>query len=227
MSTTLTWYGHAAFLLEVGGAKLLIDPFLTGNPLASATSDEVEADYILVSHGHADHVGDAVDIARRTGATVIGNAEITSWFRNQDIQTHSQHIGGGYNHPFGYLKLTPATHGSMLPDGSDGGNPVGFLLTTSDGEKVYFACDTGLFGDMQLIGEEGVDLAILPIGDNYTMGPDDALRAVKLLKPRHVIPMHYNTFDLIVQDPDAWAERVKAETSSTPHVLQPGESFGL
>jgi L-ascorbate metabolism protein UlaG (beta-lactamase superfamily) len=115
----------------------------------------------------------------------------------------------------------------MLPDGSDGGNPVGFLLTTSEGEKVYFACDTGLFGDMQLIGEEGVDLAILPIGDNYTMGPDDALRAVKLLKPRHVIPMHYNTFDLIVQDPDAWAERVKAETSTTPHVLQPGESFGL
>jgi L-ascorbate metabolism protein UlaG (beta-lactamase superfamily) len=113
----------------------------------------------------------------------------------------------------------------MLPDGGDGGNPAGFLLTTPAGEKLYFACDTGLFGDMRLIGEEDLHLAALPIGDNYTMGPEDALRAIKLLEPEHVIPVHYNTFDLIAQDPDAWAERVKAETAATPHVLQPGDSF--
>jgi L-ascorbate metabolism protein UlaG (beta-lactamase superfamily) len=227
MSITITWYSHAAFGLEIGSVKLLVDPFLTGNPLAPVKPDEVEADFILVSHGHGDHLGDAVDIAHRTSATVISNAEIASWFQNQNIETHAQHIGGGFRHPFGYLKLTQAMHGSKLPDGSDGGNPVGFLLTTPDKKKIYFACDTGLFGDMRLIGEEGIDLAVLPIGDNYTMGPDDALRAVKLLNPKHVIPMHYNTFDVIAQDPDAWAKRVIAETSTTPHVLQPGESFSL
>ena len=227
MSTKLIWYGHATLGLEVDDFKLLIDPFFTGNPAATVKAEEPEADYILVSHGHGDHLGDAVAIAKRTGATVISNAEISSWIRNQDVQTHAQHIGGGYNHPFGYLKLTLALHGSALPDGSDGGNPIGFLLTTPNGEKIYMACDTGLFGDMRLIGEEGIALAVLPIGDNYTMGPDDALRAVKLLEPTHVIPIHYNTWDLIAQDPNAWAEQVKAETQAAPHVLKPGESFTL
>ncbi|NIM95529.1 MAG: metal-dependent hydrolase [Anaerolineales bacterium] len=227
MPLTLTWYGHATFGLEVAGKKLLVDPFFSDNPASPVNADDVDADYILVSHGHGDHVGDAKSIARRTGATVISNAEIAGWFRNQDIEAHAQHIGGGYNHPFGYLKLTLALHGSALPDGANGGNPVGFLLTTPDSEKIYFACDTGLFGDMRLIGEKGVDLATLPIGDNFTMGPDDALRAVKLIQPKHVIPMHYGTWELIDQDPNAWAERVKAETSSAPHVLQPGESFSL
>jgi L-ascorbate metabolism protein UlaG (beta-lactamase superfamily) len=114
-----------------------------------------------------------------------------------------------------------------MPDGSYGGNPAGFLLTMKDGTKVYLACDTGLFGDMRLIGEEGIALAALPIGDNFTMGPDDALRAVKLIEPQHVIPVHYNTWDLIKQDASAWAERVGAETSAIPHVLQPGEHFSL
>ncbi|TET85716.1 MAG: metal-dependent hydrolase [Anaerolineales bacterium] len=227
MSTTLTWYGHAAFRIDVGEMKLLVDPFLKNNPVSAVKPDQVEADFILISHGHGDHVGDAVEIAERTGATVISNAEIASWFQEQGIPTHAQHIGGGFHHPFGYLKLTLALHGSKLPDGSDGGNPTGFLLTTPEGEKIYFAGDTGLFGDMRLIGEEGIDLAVLPIGDNYTMGPDDALRAVKLLKPKHVIPIHYNTWELIAQDPIAWAERVKAETTTIPHVLQPGDSFSL
>jgi len=168
-----------------------------------------------------------MSIAKRTGAMVISNFEIASWIQEKGLEAHPQHLGGGYNHPFGYLKLTLALHGSILPDGSYGGNPSGFLLTTNDGEKVYLACDTGLFGDMRLIGEEGVDLAVLPIGDNFTMGPDDALRAVKLIQPKHVIPVHYNTWELIEQDPHAWAERVEAETNAKAHVIDPGESFTL
>jgi L-ascorbate metabolism protein UlaG (beta-lactamase superfamily) len=131
--------------------------------------------------------------------------------------------GGGHRFPFGRVKLTLAFHGSMLPDGSNGGNPCGFHLFFNDGATVYDAADTGLFGDMRLIGEEGVGLATLPIGDNYTMGPDDALRAVKLIQPRKVVPIHFGTFPLIEQDARAWAERVRAETSATPVVLAPGE----
>jgi L-ascorbate metabolism protein UlaG (beta-lactamase superfamily) len=227
MSIKLTWYGHATLGLDIDGIKILVDPFFTGNPAASATADSVDADFILVSHGHGDHLGDAIDIAKRTGATVISNAEISGWLAKQGINTHAQHLGGGYYHPFGYLKLTLALHGSGLPDGSYGGNPAGFLITTKGGQKIYLAQDTGLFSDMQLIGEEGIDLAVIPIGDNFTMGPDDALRAVKLLKPKHVIPMHYNTWDVIRQDPKAWAARVRAETSTQVHVLKPGESFEL
>jgi L-ascorbate metabolism protein UlaG (beta-lactamase superfamily) len=227
MSVKLTWHGHATIGLETGDYKLSVDPFFTGNPTATITEGEVEADFILVSHGHGDHLGDVVSIAKRTGATVICNHEISTWMGTQGLTAHAQHLGGGYKHPFGYLKLTLALHGSGLPDGSDGGNPAGFLLTTNEGEKVYLACDTGLFGDMGLIGEEGIDLAVLPIGDNFTMGPDDALRAVKLIKPKHVIPIHYNTWPLIEQDPHAWAARVEAETETQVQVLQPGETFGL
>jgi L-ascorbate metabolism protein UlaG (beta-lactamase superfamily) len=227
MSDKLTWYGHATLGLETGGYSILIDPFFTDNPAASTTQDKVNADFILISHGHGDHVGDTVAIAQRTNALVITNHEIAGWLEAQGIKAHGQHIGGGYNHPFGYLKLTLAIHGSCLPDGSSGGNPAGFLLTTLGGKKIYFACDTGLFGDMQLIGDEGIDLAILPIGDNYTMGPDDALRAVKLIQPKFAIPVHYNTFDLIAQDPDAWRQRVEAQTDTRVQVLRPGESFTL
>ncbi len=227
MSAKLTWYGHAAFRLEVAGKDVLIDPYLSGNPLAPVQADELTPNYILISHGHGDHVGDAVAIAKRAQALVISNFEIASWFEAQGVEAHGQHIGGGHTFPFGYLKLTQAVHGSALPDGSYGGNPAGFLLTTPEGKRIYFACDTGLFGDMRLIGEEGIDLALLPIGDNYTMGPQDALRAVKLIQPKHVIPVHYNTFDLIAQDADKWAERVRAETSAEPHVIKPGESFDV
>ncbi len=179
MTNTLTWLGHAALQLQIGETFILVDPYLSGNPQAAKTAAEVQADYILVTHGHGDHVGDTVAIAKRTGATAISNAEISTWLAKQGIKTHGQHLGGGFKYPFGYLKMTFALHGSALPDGSYGGNPGGFLLTTPDGKKVYMAGDTGLFGDMQLIGAEGLDLAVLPIGDNYTMGPEDALKAVK------------------------------------------------
>ncbi len=227
MSTKITWYGHATIGLETSGYKLLVDPYFTGNPAASITAAQAQADYILVSHGHNDHIADAVGIARRTKATIISNNEIHVWLSKQGVQTHGQHIGGGHQYPFGYLKLTQALHGSALPDGSNGGNPAGFLLTTNDRQKIYMACDTGLFGDMGLIGDEGIHLALLPIGDNYTMGPEDALRAVKLIHPKHVIPIHYNTWELIAQDPEAWARRVRQETQAQPHVLKPGESFNL
>ncbi|MAT42469.1 MAG: metal-dependent hydrolase [Anaerolineaceae bacterium] len=228
MKTKLTWYGHATLGLETAGYKLLIDPFFSGNPAAAVNADQVEADYILITHGHGDHVGDTIKIAERTGAMAISNFEIAAWLDGQGVKkTHGQHLGGGFNHPFGYLKLTLALHGSALPDGSYGGNPAGFLLTTKDDLKIYIAGDTGLFGDMQLIGDEGIDLAVLPIGDNFTMGPDDALRAVKLIRPKHVIPIHFNTWDLISQDPKAWANRVEKETQTKVHVIKPGESFTL
>ncbi len=228
MNTKITWYGHATLGLETSGYQILIDPFFSGNPAAAVSADQVEADYILITHGHGDHVGDTIQIAQRTAAMVISNFEIAEWLDGQGVEkTHGQHLGGGFQHPFGYLKLTLALHGSALPDGSYGGNPAGLLLTTNDDRKIYFAGDTGLFGDMQLIGDEGIDLAVLPIGDNFTMGPDDALRAVKLIRPKHVIPIHFNTWDLISQDANAWAKRVAQETDAAVHVINPGERFTL
>jgi L-ascorbate metabolism protein UlaG (beta-lactamase superfamily) len=227
MTVKLTWYGHAAFALRTGNSQVLVDPFLTGNPFAPLSADEVEADYILITHGHGDHMGDTVAIAKRTGALTISNFEICNWLQSQGVShLHPQHIGGGFQHPFGYLKLTIAHHGSALPDGSYGGNPCGLLITT-EGRKLYLAGDTGLFYSMRLIGEEGIDLAALPIGDNFTMGPEDALRAVKLIEPRVVIPIHYNTFDVIAQNPTTWAERVRADTDTEPVVLDPGDSYQL
>jgi L-ascorbate metabolism protein UlaG (beta-lactamase superfamily) len=226
MSFKITWYGHAALGFETGGYRVVVDPFFSGNPAASTSADKVAADFILISHGHGDHVGDMIPLAKRTGAMVISNFEIAAWAETKGVQkTHGQHIGGGHKHPFGYLKLTHAEHGSALPDGANGGNPAGFLLTTNDGKKIYMAGDTGLFGDMALLGDEGIDLAVIPIGDNYTMGPADALRAVRLLRPKHVIPIHFNTFDLIAQDGTAWASKVEAETGAKVHVLKPGQSF--
>lgn len=228
MSTRVRWLGHACLLVESDGRKILIDPFLTGNPAAACKADDVSADFILISHGHGDHVGDAVALARRTGATVVANYEISEWLKGQGVEkVHGQQHGGAHAFPFGTVKLTLAFHGSVLPDGTYGGNPCGFLLYLKDGKRIYDAADTGLFGDMRLIGEEGLDLAILPIGDNYTMGPDDALRAVKLLEPKKVLPIHYNTWDLIAQDAHAWADRVRQQTKTQPLVLKPGEATEL
>ena len=228
MTTRIRWLGHAAMELETAGYHILVDPFFTGNPKAVISADQAKTDFILISHGHGDHVGDSVAIAKRTGATVISNYEISVWLEQQGIsKVHGQQHGGGFNHPFGRVKLTLAFHGSALPDGSNGGNPCGFLIYLNDGKKIYHAADTGLFGDMRLIGEEGIDLAVLPIGDNYTMGPNDAVRAVKRIQPKKVLPIHYNTWPLIAQDAKAWAAKVRAETSAEAIVLQPGEEMTI
>ena len=223
----ITYFGHAAFLMETGDVKILIDPFLKGNPLSPVAPGDVGADYILVTHGHGDHVGDTVEIAKRTGALAISNAEICDWLDEKGVRKHALHIGGGHTFPFGYVKMTQALHGSSLPDGSYGGNPGGFLLVMNDESHYYFAGDTGLFSDMRLIGEGGLDAAVIPIGDNYTMGPKDALKAVQFLHPKVVIPMHYDTFDVIQQDVGAWKASVEAETDTDVLVMQPGESVSI
>jgi L-ascorbate metabolism protein UlaG (beta-lactamase superfamily) len=224
MATRVRWLGHSCLWIESGEHRLLIDPFLTGNPKAPVKPDELKPTFILVSHGHSDHLGDAIAMAKRTGAMVIANFEISQWLHHQGVKNaHGMQHGGAFKFPFGRCKMTLAFHGSALPDGSYGGNPCGFLLTSADGKTIYDAADTGLFGDMKLIGEEGVDLACLPIGDNYTMGPDDAVRAVKLLSPKKVLPIHYNTFPMIDQDANTWAAKVKKETAAVPVVLNPGD----
>jgi L-ascorbate metabolism protein UlaG (beta-lactamase superfamily) len=225
----LTWLGHASWQLKTDKHTLLIDPFLDDSPTAPVKAKDVAADFILVSHGHFDHVADAAKIANRTGATVVSNYEITTWLEKHHSvkNTLGGNLGGGADLPFGRVKLTLAFHSSSLPDGSNGGNPCGFLLKLAGGPKIYFACDTGLFGDMELIGAGGLDVAVLPIGDLFTMGPDDALEAVKMLQPRKVVPSHYNTWPPIAQDPQKWAERVRAETNSEPLVVQPGQTISI
>jgi len=222
----LTYYGHSCFEIRTGPTRVIIDPFLTGNPKASADAKDIKADFVLVTHAHGDHLGDAVEIAKANKATVISNYEIANYCGGKGAKTHPMHIGGAAPFPFGRVKLTIAHHGSSFPDWSYGGNPCGFIVTAED-KKIYHSGDTGLFYDMKLIGEEGIDIALLPIGDNFTMGSDDALRAVKLIKPKVVIPMHYNTMEVIMQDPHDFRARVENETESKCVVLSPGESFQM
>jgi len=225
----ITWLGHACWSVKTGPHTLLIDPFLSDSPSAPRKADDVAADYLLVSHGHFDHVGDVATIASRTGGTLISNFEICQWFAKQHGLKHTlgMNLGGEATLPFGRVKLTLALHSSTLPDGSGGGNPCGFLLRLAEGKTIYFACDTGLFGDMSLIGKAKLDLAVVPIGDVFTMGPDDALEAVKLLQPKRVVPSHFNTWPPIAQDAQAWADRVRRETSAEAIVLKPGESVTI
>jgi L-ascorbate metabolism protein UlaG (beta-lactamase superfamily) len=222
MATTLRWLGHNCWSIDTAGHTILIDPFLNDSPTAPIKADAVKADFVLVSHGHFDHMADAAAIANRTGATVVANYEICDWLGKQGVKsTQPMNVGGAIKLPFGGVKLTVALHSSMLPDGSDGGTAGGFLLTLADG-KFYFACDTALFSDMKLIGAAGLEVAVLPIGDRFTMGPDDSIEAIKLLSPKRVLPAHYNTWPPIAQDAAVWAARVRAETRAEPIVLEPG-----
>ncbi len=224
---TLTYYGHSTWALDTKGTMVLIDPFLTGNTRTQVAAASLSPSFIIVTHAHGDHYGDTVDLAKRTGALVIANFEIANYAQKQGVaNAHAMHIGGGHEFPFGRVKLTPALHGSSFPDGTYGGMPAGILLEV-EGKRVYDAGDTALFSDMRLIGEGGLDVALLPIGDNFTMGPDDAAKAAKLLGARTVIPQHYNTWPLIAQDPQQFKRLVESSTDSRVAILEPGDRFEI
>ncbi|QEG25081.1 metal-dependent hydrolase [Mariniblastus fucicola] len=228
MAVELTWYGHATWMISTGEHKILLDPFFDDSPTAPIKAAEAEADFILVSHGHFDHIADAASIANRTGAPVYAVYEIANWLSaNHGVENaNGMNIGGAVDLPFGKVKMVPAIHSSGLPDGSYGGVAAGFLLKVGD-TKLYFACDTALFSDMQLIGAVGLDAAVLPIGDLFTMGPEDSVTAVDLLKPKAVLPSHYNTWPPIEQDAEAWSKLVQSRTKAKPIVLAVGESYSV
>ena len=222
---TLTYLGHSAFLVDGANGRIVIDPFLTGNPTAAAAPEEIEVDHVLLTHGHGDHIGDSVAIATANDATIVAPFELANYCSQQGAKVHPMHIGGAFQFPFGRVKLTIAHHGSAAPDGTYTGNPCGFLVTM-DGRTLYHPGDTGLFLDMKLIGEmNAIDVALLPIGDNFTMGIEDAVKATEFLQPGVVIPMHYKTFDVIDVEPQEFVERVTA-AGFTAKLLGPGDSYG-
>lgn len=215
----LRFLGHACFELSNDKTTIVFDPFLTDNPFQIAKPADLRSDYIMVSHGHFDHLGDAFSLAAHTGATIISTAEIAHLASEQGCKTHAMHLGGKHVFDFGYVRLTLAFHGAGVP----GGHACGFIVNFY-GTTVYFAGDTALFGDMALLGRlENIDWALLPIGDNFTMGPDDAVEAAAMLKPKHIIPMHYNTWQLISQDPHVFKAKTEQRLSTAVHILKPGE----
>ena len=227
MAVSVRWIGHSACGLDIDGHRVLIDPFVSGNPVAKVAARDLDAEVILLTHAHGDHVGDSVEIAKRTGALVVCNFEMGDWYMAHGVQNVFQgNPGGTFRNDWMSAKWTIAFHSSSFPDGTYGGQPNGFVIR-GGGATIYHAGDTCLFGDMGLIGDEGLDLAFLPIGDCFTMGIDDSIRAIKLLRPKMVSPMHYNTFPPIEQDVDAWAERVSNETDAEPIVLQSDGEINL
>ena len=221
----ITYYGHACFGARIKGKYLLFDPFITPNELARAIDvNSVPADYVLISHGHMDHLADAADIARRTGATLVSNFEIATWFNKQGVEkTHGMNHGGGFGFDFGRVKYVNAIHSSSLPDGTYGGNPGGFVVESSEG-NFYYSGDTALTSDMKLIGESTkLNFVVLPIGDNFTMGIQDATRAADFLRCDHVFGVHYNTFPPIRIDTQSAIGQFKA-AGKRLQLLSPGES---
>jgi L-ascorbate metabolism protein UlaG (beta-lactamase superfamily) len=224
----ITCYGHACFAAQTANRTLLFDPFISGNSLAKHIDlNRVQADYILISHGHEDHIADAVSIAKRTGATVIANFEITLWLGRQGYsKTHALNHGGGYGFEFGRVKLVNAIHSSSLPDGAYGGNPGGFVVESKEG-NFYYSGDTALTSDMKLIGETtDLNFAALCIGDNFTMGVQDAIRAADFLRCSRILGLHYNTFPPIQIDEAAAVGQFKAAKKEL-FLLAPGESREL
>ena len=226
--TKLTWLSHGGWMIEHDNHRVLIDPFLTDNPAALISADQLkDVDHILISHGHFDHVADAALIANKNKATIVAIYEIAEWFANtQGVQsTVGMNIGGQLELPWGSVKMTPAVHSSQLPDGSYGGEPAGFVITI-DRKRIYFACDTALFSDMKLYADD-VDMAVFPIGDLFTMGIEDSIQATKLINAKKVLPAHYGTWPPIAQDANHWADRIRNETAADPVVLEVGESISF
>lgn len=230
MTLKITWYGQSAFGLESHGKSVLIDPFLSGNPLHQTDAESVNADTIILTHAHNDHVGDTVAIAKRTGAKVIATAELAGFIGSKGVENVAAgNHGGIIAFDGGTTKFTIAWHTSSYNDGDAvvaPGVPAGHIVRFG-GKTIYFAGDTALFLDMQLIAEEELDIAVLPIGDNFTMGPKDAVKAVKMLRAGTVIPCHYNTFPVIEQDPQAFRDDVESQTASIVLILEPGGSAEL
>jgi len=222
----LRYLGHSGLAITVEGGELVVDPFITGNPRAGAGLEELAPDLIVITHAHGDHWGDTPALAQRTGATVVGTAEVAGYAGKLGLANHAMNIGG--SHEFGAFRVTytPAWHSSSFPDGTYGGMPTG-VIVEAGGKRVYHAGDTALFSDMALVARGGLDVAFLPIGDNFTMGPADALEAVRLLKPGVVVPIHYDTFPVIAQDAAAFKAAVEGATGSSCVVLAPGEGMTL
>lgn len=224
----VTYHGHSVVKIETGGKTILIDPFITGNGLTDLTVEEIKPDVIILTHGHNDHVGDTVQLAKENDSLVIANDELSTYLSWQGLRVHGMHIGGAYQFEFGKVKLTPAFHGTGLQTGENQivycGMPAGILFM-AEGKTIYHAGDTALFSDMKLIGERHpIDLAFLPIGDNYTMGPEDAAYAAKLLAAKTIVPIHYNTFPVIKQDPQAFLQLLENQNGK---ILNPGEGLEL
>lgn len=221
----LTYFGHSAFLLEVPGARLVLDPWLAGNPHGSSDPAKLACDYVLCSHAHSDHMSDALPLARAHGATIVAPYEFAEYFAAQGARTIDLMPGGSVSLPWGRIKMTPAIHSSALElEGGENrpmGVPAGFVISAA-GRTLYHAGDTALFGDMALIGRQALDLAMIPIGDFYTMGPEDAVEALNLLRPKLAVPMHYNSSEKIRQDPHAFAINA-AQAGHAVRVMKPGE----
>ncbi len=204
----VTYYGHSAFKLCDGINSLIIDPFLSNNPVSPVKPEDVKVKHIILTHAHGDHIGDAFKIAKQNDATIIAVFELANYFAAKGVKTHGMHIGGGFNFPFGRAKFTIAHHGSSTADGQYMGAPAGVIVTMG-GKNVYHCGDTALFYDMKLIGEmTPIDIMLVPIGDNFTMGIDDAAKAVELANPKIAVPIHYNTFDVIKTDPSLFGKKL-------------------